>query len=340
MKKQALLIISFLLITRTGFSQEKIWKVNMFSFFDNIEFGGSEVKVPQTMSGMLVAPEAGLRWDSAHIISIGVNLLHEFGSTTFIENLYPTAYYSYNKGSINFSMGMFPRNIVTEKYPRLFFQDSIYYYRPNVEGAFIGISKDWGYINLWLDWTGRQSVDVHESFLAGISGKYGRGIFYLRHFGYMYHFARKKEPVVDEAFHDNLLFHTSMGIDLSGKTFLDKFELSAGWVAGLERARADNTGWIKLNGMVLEARAEYKSIGIYDTFYNGEGLMYFYGDHGNEIYWGDPVYRAKNYNRTDIYISLFRERSVNIRLSWSLHFLESRIYNEQLVKVTIDLNNL
>ena len=82
MKKQILLLVSLLLIACKSFSQEKIWQVKVFSFFDNIEFGGSGVKMPQTMSGIMVAPEAGLRWDSVHRISAGVNLMHEFGSGT------------------------------------------------------------------------------------------------------------------------------------------------------------------------------------------------------------------------------------------------------------------
>jgi hypothetical protein len=340
MKKLIIPFILFLLVTESGFAQEKIWQLDLFSFFDNIEFGGSSVKVPQTMSGVMFAPEAGLRWDSAHRISVGVNLIHEFGSKTAVKSIYPTAYYNYSKGSLRFLMGAFPRNISTDKYPRVFFQDSLYYYRPNVEGMFVELTREWGYVNLWLDWTGRQSVEVNEAFFAGISGRFDRGVFYLRHFGYMCHFAGKKDPEIDEALHDNLLFHTSMGIDLSGRTFLAVLDLNAGMVTGLERARADNTGWITLHGMLLEARAEYKNIGLFNTFYSGEGLMYFYGDHSTDLYWGDPAYRAKSYNRTDIYIRFFKEKRLNLELTWSLHFLESRIYHEQMLKVRVNLNNL
>jgi hypothetical protein len=340
MKKLIIPFILFLLITGSGFAQEKIWQVGLFSFFDNIEFGGSNVKVPQTMAGVIFAPEAGLRFDSVHRIGVGVNLMHEFGSKTVVKSIYPTAYYNYSKGSLRFLMGAFPRYTSIDKYPRVFFQDSLYYYRPNVEGMFVELTREWGYVNLWLDWTGRQSVEVHESFLTGISGRYDRGIFYLRNFGYLYHFARKKDPVIDEAFHDNLLFYTSLGIDLSGRTFLEVLDLNAGWVAGLERARAENTGWIKLHGMLLEARAEYRNIGLFNTFYSGEGLMYFYGDHGTDLYWGDPAYRAKSYNRTDMYIRVFKEKRLNLELIWSLHFLESRVYHEQILRVKVDLNNL
>jgi hypothetical protein len=340
MKKLILLLIPSLIFACMGYSQGKTWQLGLYTFFDNIEFGGSGVKVPQTMSGVMVAPEAGLRWDSAHRISAGLNLMHEFGSKTVLENLYPTAYYDYSKGSLRFLMGAFPRGVASDKYPRLFFQDSVSYYRPNMEGVFLGFSRKWGYLNVWLDWTGRQSVNVHEAFLTGISGRYNRGVFYARHFGYMFHYAAKKDPVVEEALHDNLLFHTSLGIDLSGKTLLDRLDINAGWVLGLERARADNTGWIAMNGMLAEARLEFKGLGLFNSFYTGHGLMYFYGDHGNDLYWGDPVYRSKTYNRTDIYVRFFREEKINMELTWSLHFLEGRMYHEQMLKVRVDLNNL
>jgi hypothetical protein len=340
MKKALLIYLLFHLISSAGFSQQIIWNAGIFSFFDNVEFGGSAVKVPQSMSGVMIAPEVGLRWDSIHRISVGVNLMHEFGSSTAIEKFYPTAYYDLCSGPFRFMMGAFPRDYVTNKYPRLFFQDSVYYYRPNREGMVLEFRKDRGYLNLWIDWTGRQSVNVNETFFTGISGRYNQGIFYARLFGYMYHFAGKRDPVIEEALHDNLLFHSSIGIDLSGKTVLDRLDINGGWVAGLERARADNTGWITMHGMLLETRIEFRGFGLFNTFYTGRGLMYYYGDHDTDLYWGDPAYRAKNYNRTDIYVSFFREQKITLELMWSLHFLESTMYHEQMLKVRININNL
>lgn len=341
MKKPALLFVSLIFLSGTVFSQEKIWRLGLFSFFDNIEFGGSQVKVPQTMSGVMVSPEAGLRWDSVHLVSAGVSMMHEFGSRTVIENISPLAYYQYEGRSLRFIMGAFPRNYVTDTYPRLFFQDSLYYYRPNVEGLFLGFGRGHrGYLNVWLDWTGRQSAEVNEAFFAGISARYTENVFYLSHSGYMYHFASKKDPVVEEALHDNLLFSTSIGIDLSGRIFFDKLDLNAGWVSALERARADNTGWIKLNGMLLEARAEFRWAGLFNSFYSGDGLMYFYGDHGKDLYWGDPAYRSGNYNRTDMYIRFFRDEVLDLEFTWSLHFLESSLYHEQMLRVKVNLGNL
>jgi outer membrane protein assembly factor BamE (lipoprotein component of BamABCDE complex) len=68
--------------------------------------------------------------------------------------------------------------------------------------------------------------------------------------------------------------------------------------------------------------------------------MYFYNERGNALYWGDPVYRANIYNRSDFYVIFMQRRNVNIELTYSLHFLESRVYNEQMLKVIVNLNSL
>ncbi len=332
------LVLFLLLINSSAFSQEPFWRLRFFSFFDNNEFGGSALKIPQTMSGIQLAPEAGFVWDTIHRVSAGVNLLHEFGSVDAIDKFYPTVYYEVDRRPFKFIMGAFPRSMATGDYQRLFFQDSISYYRPNINGIFLEYFRDRGYLDLWLDWTGRQSRDVHETFFLGLSGRINSGLFYATHTGYIYHFARKLNPVIDEAFHDNLLFQTSLGADLSDKTFFTKLDISAGWVIGLERARADNTGWISLNGLLVAARVEYRFIGLYSSFYKGSGLMYFYRDHGNDLYWGDPVYRSKTYNRSDVYLKFLESKYTDIELTYSLHFLEGRVYHEQMLKVKVSLN--
>jgi hypothetical protein len=337
MKKFSLIFYPFLLFSSAVLAQQVTWSAGLFSFFDNVEFGKSAVKSPQTMAGVMIIPEAGLTWDTIHRVNIGVNMMHEFGSLNAIDKFYATAYYTYNSKPFRFIMGAFPRNMAIEKYPRLFFQDSISYYRPNINGMFLEYQADQNYINVWLDWTGRQSHTVHEAFFLGLSGRYNLGIFNIRHFGYYFHYASKTDPVFDEALHDNALFLTSAGIDLSGRFFPGRLEASAGWVSGLERARADNTGWIGMNGLLLEMRAEYKFAGLYNTFFTGDGLMQFYNDHGNDLYWGDPVYRARTSDRADIYLDLLKNNKVSLEITYSLHFLEGRVYNEQMLKLRVNL---
>jgi hypothetical protein len=340
MKTSFWIIVSFFIISSDAFSQEKNWRLDLFSFFDNTEFGRSAVKIPQTMAGVQVAPEFGVVWDTINKVNVGVNLLHEFGSSNAIDKFYPTAYFESYRGPIRFIMGAFPRSRAIENYPRLFFQDSISYYRPNINGIFTEYRKGNNYFNVWLDWTGLQSKTMNEEFFIGFSGKYKPGIFYLQHFGAMFHYAGKMDPVVEEPLHDNLLFLTSAGIDLSGKTCFSRLEANVGWAIRLERSRADNSGWIKSNGFLSETRVEYKWFGLFNTFYIGDNMMHYYSELGNKLYWGDPSYRAKTSDRADFYISFLQSQTVDLKLTYSLTSMENRIYHEQMLKVIINLNSM
>lgn len=339
-RNSGLVLIFSLLITSKALSQDLNWRVGLSAFFDNSEFSGSAFQIPQTLSGVILSPELGLGWDSVHRISAGISLIHEFGSLKSIDKFYPTAYYSYNRETYRFIMGAFPRSYVLENYPRIFFQDSISYYRPNINGIFLGMARNQNYFNLWLDWTSRQTETTREAFFVGFSGRYKKGVVFAQHFGYMYHFFSVKNPVIQEALHDNILFLTSLGIDLAKKTGFTKLETNAGWVVGLERARSDQTGWIKSSGLLVETKIEIIGLGLFNTFYKGQGTLYYYNDHKNDLYWGDPIYRAKTYNRSDIYIKFLQTGKVNLKLIYSLHFVENRIYHEQALKLAIDLNNL
>ncbi len=339
MRLSLCLLFIALIVSTDCFSQEKRWQVGLFSFFDNTEFGQSAVKIPQTMSGVHFLPEVGLSWESTHSVNVGFDLLYEFGSSEVIDFFYPTAYYSYDRKPFRFLMGAFPRKTTIDNYPRLFFQDSISYYRPNINGVFWEFRKDKDYINLWLDWTGRMSTTTRETFFMGLSGRYNPGILYFQHFAYMYHFAGYSDPTVDEPYHDNGLLLTSLGIDLSGKTALTRLDVNAGWAVGLDRSRADQTGWVVHNGILIETTIEYKFIGIFNSFYNGDGQMDFYNDHGNDLYWGDPVYRAGAYNRADLYVNFIKNKIVSTRFTYSLHFMESKVYHEQMLKVSFNINN-
>ena len=339
MKKSFLVLLLFSIISLSAYSQEKKWKVGLFPFFDNTEFSSSKVQIPQTMSGVHFSPEIGLVWDSIHSVNIGFDMLHEFGSPMSIGYFNPTAYYEFNGKPFRFYMGAFPRNIALEKYPRIFFQDSLSYYRPNVNGLFWEIRNNKNYLNVWLDWTSRQSLTANEAFFMGFSGRYNLGIFYVQHFGYLFHLAGKMNPVAYENLHDNGMFLTSLGVDFEGRTNFTKLETNVGWVAGLERSRTVEAGWIANQGMLIETKIEYKGMGIFNSFYRGQSQMLYYSEHGNELYWGDPVYRAKTYNRSDIYYKFIDNKIVNVSLIYSLHFLENTVYHEQALKVILNINN-
>jgi hypothetical protein len=338
--KTTLSILLGLAISVSCFSQQTALQVGLFTFFDNDEFAHSAVQIPQTMAGVRFAPDVSFKFDSVNSIVVGINMLHEYGSDRAVGDFSPIAYYRYSGKPFGFTVGAFPRDHALARYPRIFFQDSVTYYRPEMYGMLGEYSGKHLFANIWLDWTSRQSREKREAFFVGFSGEYNSGAFYVRHFSYMYHFAGKMDPVIDEPLHDNLLFLTSIGLDLSHRMIFDRFEINAGYVTGLDRARAYNTGWILNTGFLSEAVIEYKRAGIFNTFFTGNGNMYYYNVHHNELYWGDPFYRSYIYNRSDLYLDFIRNKVVNARLIYSLHFTERTIYQQQALKLSFNLNNI
>ena len=338
-KKYIILFLAVFSIT-DSFAQDFVWQAGVHSFFNNNEFEGSTVKTSQTMAGVHFVPQIGLSYHERHRIFVGIDAMQEFGSEKTIDFYAPIAYYQFEGEHFNFYMGSFPRKPLLKNYPRMFFQDSVFNYRPVMNGLFWEYRslKD-DYFNVWLDWTGRQTYEHRETFFMAGSGRYNQGIFYGRHFIYMFHFAGTMNPNIPEPVQDNGLMLTSIGIDLAKKANFEKLELNIGWSQGLERNRGSDDGWIKPGGFLSELNVEYRGIGLFNTFYAGQGQQSFYNNFQNRLYWGDPAYRATQYNRTDFYVNFIKTGFANVKLIYTLHFLENKMFHEQALYAVFDLDN-
>lgn len=321
-------------------AQNFVWKAGVHSFFDNEEYAGSAVQTPQTMAGVHLVPQVGVAWNGKHRVFAGVDALKEFGTDRVLDAASLLAYYEYEGRYFDFRMGVFPRQEVLDRYPRMFFQDSIAYYRPVMTGLSWEYHRKHGYAHVWLDWTGRQTTEKRETFFIGWSGRYNLGVFYGQHFGYMYHFAKRKNPPQPDPLHDNGLIWTSLGVDLASKTSFEKLELNVGWSAGAERNRDGDNAWHVAHGLLSELKVEYKGLGLFNTYYRGGAQQRFYAQYGNALYWGDSFYRTKEYNRTDLYVNFFKTPVVNVKLVVSFHWAERNLYNEQTLCASFDLDNL
>lgn len=337
--KKYLFLLVFGGLVFSASAQEFVWKAGLHSFFENNEFAGSKVQTSQTMSGVHLAPEIGISFRQKHRIYAGIDMLHEFGSNKAVDYYDPIVYYEFDGKPFRFYMGAFPRRMALSRYPRMFFQDSIQNYRPVVTGLFWEYYTKDNYLNVWLDWTSRQTYERHEAFFMGWSGRYNLGMFYGQHFGYMFHFAGVMDPEIHEGLHDNGLLLTSLGIDLASKANFQKLDFNVGWSVGLERDRSMGD-WNTPHGLLSEIKAEYRGIGIFNTYYRGKSQQVFYDDHRSELYWGDPIYRSKEYNRTDVYIHFIKNSVVNVKLAYSLHFTEKNIYHQQALYATFDIGNM
>ncbi|GHT67942.1 hypothetical protein FACS189452_06630 [Bacteroidia bacterium] len=323
-----------------------LYKANVFSFFDNKEFAGSKAQISRTQAGTRVAPEVGIAWNGQHHIFVGVDAMHEWGSDKTIDYLEPIAYYEFEGKVFRCLVGAFPRRLTLNNYPRMFFKGSLRNYRPLVSGVFWEYRKQQSYFNLWLDWTSRQNDTQRETFFMGWSGRANYGDFYAQHFGYMHHFTSTALDLPEEGgLHDNGLVLTQFGIDLAKRTGFNKLEINAGWSVGIERDRSRHEGWHTPQGFVSEIKVEYKGVGIFNSYYRGGKQQVFASTmsdfyRGDDLYWGDPMYRTAEYDRLDTYIQFFKTNVVTLRLTYALHFAEHAMYHQQLLSVSFSLDNL
>jgi len=322
-----------------AFSQEVLWKAGVYSFFDNAEYGFSQWNIPQTMAGVHLAPEIGISWNEKHRAFAGFDAMHEYGSDKSIDYFDPIIYYEYAASNFRFYMGAFPRKLAVDKYPRMFFQDSIRYYRPVFNGIFMEYFSGNNFFNIWMDWKSRQTHARREIFLVGWSGRCNLGVVYGQHFGYVSHFAGTVNDEIRDGLHDNVLLLTSLGIDLASKTSFAKLDANIGLLAGFERDRSLEE-WHYPTGLLSEVTVEYKGLGVMNTYYNGKGQQHFYNDHAHDLYWGDSFYGSEKYDRADLYVCFFKSDVVNLKMTWSMHFTEQRIRHQQILTASLDLNNL
>jgi hypothetical protein len=68
--------------------------------------------------------------------------------------------------------------------------DTLRYYRPNVEGLLTRFKNSHFTETVWIDWVSRQTNVDREQFLFGFSGKYQPsldGPFYVSHYFFLLH---------------------------------------------------------------------------------------------------------------------------------------------------------
>ncbi len=313
--------IAFLILFSAFYAQSQNleWNVNLHGFADNREYANSN-RYSQTIFGARFSPGVGLMLDSIHRFRVGFNVLHELGSKKFLGQSDPVLYYQMQIKNIDFYIGMFPRQQLLTDYPRAILNDTLRYYRPNVEGMLFKYENRKVKETVWIDWTSRQTAIDRETFLFGLSGKYKSGIFFISHYALMFHNANPAAKTLGDHVQDNGSAAVQLGLDLSHKTILDSLTLSAGGLMSFERTRGTVAGWEVPKGALFELHAGYKRFDITNTFYTGEG---------HHLIYGDKFYTAKTYNRSDLSWTPIIYKGIEGRFVLSFHFLEGVVDNQQ-----------
>jgi hypothetical protein len=300
---------------------------NGLGFLDNREYKDFIAR-SRTYSGTRTALDFGLNIDSLNSFVVGANAIHEFGAKQYFLKVDPVAYYKFNNKNWLFNIGEFPREGLLDDYPRALLNDTLRYYRPNVEGMFLRYHNTNFMENLWIDWVSRQTVTDREQFLFGFSGKYkpvAKGLFYISHYFLLLHDAGSASDA--NAITDNGGAQVKLGLDLSHHTFLDSLSFEAGGMTSIERTRG-LTGLKLPKGFIATAYLSWHWLALYDEFYRGQG---------STIYYGDAFYEKKFYNRADFIITSFVANRLKGQFIFTVHRTPGYTSNQEAFRLTYDL---
>ncbi|QQL49880.1 hypothetical protein [Mucilaginibacter ginkgonis] len=332
MNKKLLLFISAFFTVVTVRAQSLDVHFNGFGFLDNREYKAF-VERSRTYSGARTTLDLGLNADSLNHFRVGVNAIHEFGAQPYFLKVDPVAYYSYESHHWLFNAGMFPREGLLSQVPRAILNDTLRYYRPNVEGLLARYQSSHGYETMYLDWVSRQTNVEREQFLFGLAGKYAPkpyGSFYIAHYFNMLHDAGPAIDIPGDHIRDNGAGQVRLGYNVK-HTKLDSLSFEAGGMISLARTRGANGAdfFKKPLGFVFSAYAGWHRFAIFEEFYAGEPQFVTYGD---------SYYQKKFYNRIDLIYTPFLFNRIKGQFIASFHFSPGQFNdNQEAFRVTYDL---
>lgn len=342
MRKTLYLFVLLNLLSNTLPAQEFSWKVNAYGYVDNFEFAASPYAKSQTMSGIRLSPELGVTWADRFSLFLGIQVQEEFGTKGFTDQFQLISYFQYRhttqQVSERFLLGAFPRQGMLTNYSNLFFNDSIRHRRMGITGIFYEVSGRRNFVNVWLDWTGAQSPTQRETFYVGVSGeqRYKRFVAELQ--GYLFHYALTNPNVHNGVVHDNGQIQVTAGLDYSDRwPLIRELKLTAGTLFGYERKRDGTTAANTPIGGVAHFNIQVWAIGLSTDLYIGDKRQTVATDNHGATYWGNPFLQASTYVQNELYVEIFKHKTVQSRISYKLHVVEGKLFHQQALTLSVKL---
>ena len=333
-KKLYLFIFLSAITSTVALAQQSVdINFNGLGYLDNREYKAF-IPRSRTYSGTRSALDFGLNLDSVNHFVVGVNGLHEFGAIPFFVDVAPVAYYHFENKNYAFFAGEFPREGLVSNFPRALLNDTLRYFRPNIQGLLARYTSNSGNFTEtgFIDWLSRQTDVEREQFMFGAEGKYRPdlyGPFYISHFFFLMHDAGAAILLPDDHIGDNGGFEIRAGLDFTHKqTTFDSLSFEAGTLVGLQRER-QLTGWHTPAGFVASVYASYHRLAFFDEFYRGQGEY---------ITYGDSYYEKSFYNRLDIIYTPFSFKNIKGQFIASFHFSPGQFNdNQEVFRISYDL---
>ncbi len=322
-------------------AQEFIWSVDFGSVFDNRE--GDDAN-DQTIFFTRLAPEVGVVLPGGeHRISGGVVWNQPVGCGWEGHKICPTLYYRLDKQQWKLNFGMFSRDYMMEAAPKFLWSDSAAYEQPNVRGVLLQYVKPRGYAEFMLDWRQLQTAKQREAFNVVLNSRYSlsrSGVLQVGERMQYNHLAKQKDAPDDQSVNDDFMFNPWVGVDLSGSTKLDSLNIRVGAVLSMQRSRIHADGWQNAAGVLAEVAADWRWLGLRETFYAGKNLMPLYPYYGAELNMGSPYYQAKTYSRTDVVAHIVRNSYVDLEAALNFHVTGDvfAMWQQLSLRIYIDQN--
>lgn len=324
-----LLLIGLIGPARTAKGVDLEWQIGYFGFLDNREYRNRYVE-DGTWFGGRPTVEAGIRFSERHRVRLGVDILQEFGTSWWaVDNADLLAYYEMEGRPVGVRFGIFPRDRVLD-YPKALFSDSLQYFRPNMEGLALDVDWGWGYQNVWMDWTGRMSTSVRESFFSGFSGRLSsRFLFFSHHF--VYNHVSHSVGGLNEGVVDNIGATADAGVQFVGGSVFDSLGLSVGVIGSYDHTRYIQPSVPKetrTGGFVAFGFRLFQRFGLETVYYRGEPQVFR---------WGSGFYRSRSFADICLFAVPVTNEAVRTRFDFALHLIDGRLDATQRFYVCVDI---
>ena len=319
-----------------------LYDVDFDTYFDNREYE-APYQMPQTIFNTRLSPSVGVGIrdyaGGKHQFMAGVRYTQRLGGDWKDVQFDPTIFYRYRYRGFDLSVGAIPYEHRLRALPDWLMYDSITYMHPNIQGALFQYEDHRGYVSLMCDWRGARTWSRREMFRVVADGEYHYRWLMVGGLAHLNHTACTDENGPLESLFDDINASVNLGANLSSLTPLDTFSIRAGYIYGFARERrlSDTR---HLHGMFVELYANWWFIGLKNTFYYGKNLQPFREKIGDLMCQGDPFYQAPLYNRTDIFLYLYRSSFVNFYFSWNMHYDGHHLAHQQQLLLRFSLDGV
>lgn len=339
--KGAAVLIAVACSSNMSVSAQKLtWSIDFETVFDNRE-GDNAITETKTYFFSNFAPEIGAQFTESDRIAGGVVWHQPIGNEYKGYKISPTLYYRHTGERWSASIGMFPRKQLRSELPNFLWNDSLIYNQRNIRGVLVQYTSHDAFIDCYLDWRQLQTATKREAFNIVFHGEWQpkRRAFLLGGHAMMNHFALVKNAPADQHIVDNFLVNPYVGLDLGRATGLDSLVVRAGVLLTIERNRAYDE-WKMPGGAWLELFGQWKRLSLKNSLYAGGKLFPSYAEHGSLLYQGEPFYQTGFYNRTDVYLSIIRNKWIDLQAALDFNVTKDNFIFYQRLMLRVYLGNI